>query len=758
MECRRKSGRTVVITQGKDAVLVAKTDSPDVIEFPVKVVDESLIVDTIGAGDAFVGGFFAQLVRNRPLEVCVESGIYAAQEVIQQIGAHFPKDMTFDKTSYPRTGNMKNIDKQSEPKNNFSFYPLIPYKCHIGDNADDVNDVRIAVKGSNSSSSLRFSMSCMSCTLCTPCALSVHSMVYCMVYCMAYRLQLKCIEGMAEQLYEHNRGQHLENNVRSYATKVSVSSLRVNECFVKQLCRLANLCSKGSAMCWHRESGLCVRAVNMGEQRVFAIIVANMLRSTSLLAVLCCLSSQSSRSAHSLVMHNIRIEWKAYCNQTFKTMTEGSESDGGNAIESPSNTITTNISKGQLFGPFSNPLHWLSLKSCDNNRDNNPTNELFCRIEIARHSDEQNLKVIHKNGNFYFKATRDMSLDESGDNGDRNVRPKLYAWFSTDLETRLPTPSMSCINGSTRYFCPLCNQVFLYSNCVVTHILCICPKRIQIDSIPVPSNTSNHSSRSSSTPRTGDTTYTQHIPSLGNGSAQPDVKPQPKRKRGFDIASLVREESNESFPLNKRNKSSEDSDNKCDESLTNSSAFHRPKSPPIVRKSSPMATTSSSIDMISAPLMTSAFKKVDHKMSSVSNPYDFSALYQRVATSSMLPSSGGPGAHPLLHQMAIPAPITSSLSTSLSSTSSKSLVSNTLLPYLPPSLAALTFPTTNWCAKCNASFRMTSDLVYHMRSHHKNALTGDTMKKKREEKLRCNICNETFRERHHLTRHMTSHQ
>jgi adenosine kinase len=98
MECRRKSGRTVVITQGKDAVLVAKTDSPDVIEFPVKVVDESLIVDTIGAGDAFVGGFFAQLVRNRPLEVCVESGIYAAQEVIQQIGAHFPKDMTFDKT------------------------------------------------------------------------------------------------------------------------------------------------------------------------------------------------------------------------------------------------------------------------------------------------------------------------------------------------------------------------------------------------------------------------------------------------------------------------------------------------------------------------------------------------------------------------------------------------------------------------------------------------------------------------------------
>jgi hypothetical protein len=61
----------------------------------------------------------------------------------------------------------------------------------------------------------------------------------------------------------------------------------------------------------------------------------------------------------------------------------------------------------------------------------------------------------------------------------------------------------------------------------------------------------------------------------------------------------------------------------------------------------------------------------------------------------------------------------------------------------------------NWCAKCNASFRMTSDLVYHMRSHHKREF--DPVKKKRDDKLKCNICQETFRERHHLTRHMTSH-
>ncbi|ODM97834.1 PR domain zinc finger protein 8 [Orchesella cincta] len=75
---------------------------------------------------------------------------------------------------------------------------------------------------------------------------------------------------------------------------------------------------------------------------------------------------------------------------------------------------------------------------------------------------------------------------------------------------------------------------------------------------------------------------------------------------------------------------------------------------------------------------------------------------------------------------------------------------------LPPSLTSLTLPAQNVCAKCNIGFRMTSDLVYHMRSHHKR--DTDPMKKQREEKLKCPVCHETFRERHHLTRHMTAHQ
>lgn len=79
---------------------------------------------------------------------------------------------------------------------------------------------------------------------------------------------------------------------------------------------------------------------------------------------------------------------------------------------------------------------------------------------------------------------------------------------------------------------------------------------------------------------------------------------------------------------------------------------------------------------------------------------------------------------------------------------------------LPPSFAALSLPAQNVCAKCNISFRMTSDLVYHMRSHHKgDHITSDLMRRRRDqEKLKCPVCSESFRERHHLTRHMTAHQ
>ncbi|XP_026477596.1 uncharacterized protein LOC113383552 [Ctenocephalides felis] len=83
-----------------------------------------------------------------------------------------------------------------------------------------------------------------------------------------------------------------------------------------------------------------------------------------------------------------------------------------------------------------------------------------------------------------------------------------------------------------------------------------------------------------------------------------------------------------------------------------------------------------------------------------------------------------------------------------------------ILTSLLPQTFSATFslPAQNVCAKCNVSFRMTSDLVYHMRSHHKSETQADPARRRREDKLRCPVCFESFRERHHLTRHMTAHQ
>lgn len=86
------------------------------------------------------------------------------------------------------------------------------------------------------------------------------------------------------------------------------------------------------------------------------------------------------------------------------------------------------------------------------------------------------------------------------------------------------------------------------------------------------------------------------------------------------------------------------------------------------------------------------------------------------------------------------------------------LQSTASLTILPPTFTSFGVSVQNWCAKCNLSFRMTSDLVFHMRSHHKKEFAAESqVKKRREEKLTCPICHEYFRERHHLSRHMTSH-
>jgi adenosine kinase len=94
LDKKGKRPRTVIFTQGKNDTIVAIAGK--VTRYPVPLVDSSLIVDTNGAGDAFVGGFLAGLAADKPLAVCVAAGQYCAGKIIQVEGTQFPAGSTPD--------------------------------------------------------------------------------------------------------------------------------------------------------------------------------------------------------------------------------------------------------------------------------------------------------------------------------------------------------------------------------------------------------------------------------------------------------------------------------------------------------------------------------------------------------------------------------------------------------------------------------------------------------------------------------------
>ncbi|XP_047334720.1 adenosine kinase 2-like [Impatiens glandulifera] len=85
--------RITVITQGADPVVVAEDGKVKL--FPVILLPKEKLVDTNGAGDAFVGGFLSQLVQEKPIEESVRAGTYAANVVIQRSGCTYPEKPDF---------------------------------------------------------------------------------------------------------------------------------------------------------------------------------------------------------------------------------------------------------------------------------------------------------------------------------------------------------------------------------------------------------------------------------------------------------------------------------------------------------------------------------------------------------------------------------------------------------------------------------------------------------------------------------------
>ncbi|XP_076980982.1 adenosine kinase isoform X2 [Tamandua tetradactyla] len=88
-----KRQRIVIFTQGKDDTIMAT--GSEVNSFAVLDQDQKEIVDTNGAGDAFVGGFLSQLVSEKPLNECIRAGHYAASIIIRRSGCTFPEKPDF---------------------------------------------------------------------------------------------------------------------------------------------------------------------------------------------------------------------------------------------------------------------------------------------------------------------------------------------------------------------------------------------------------------------------------------------------------------------------------------------------------------------------------------------------------------------------------------------------------------------------------------------------------------------------------------
>jgi adenosine kinase len=81
-------GRTVVITQGADPTIVY--EGGRLHEVPVIKLAEGALVDTNGAGDAFVGGYLSQVAAGKGVAEACRAGNYAANVIIQRSGCTLP--------------------------------------------------------------------------------------------------------------------------------------------------------------------------------------------------------------------------------------------------------------------------------------------------------------------------------------------------------------------------------------------------------------------------------------------------------------------------------------------------------------------------------------------------------------------------------------------------------------------------------------------------------------------------------------------
>ncbi|XP_072514302.1 zinc finger protein 488 [Salminus brasiliensis] len=395
-------------------------------------------------------------------------------------------------------------------------------------------------------------------------------------------------------------------------------------------------------------------------------------------------------------------------------------------------------------------------------------------VQSARNAEEQNLEAYVKDGHLFYRALKNISK-----------MSELLVWYGEELAELL---SITCAQKSNKgYRCCYCKQSFLFEFPVLAHQRFLCPER--------PTRFSNSKSGPSELqhrPSTDFHNLARNLESCTNASQDSTAK----RRHSLDSES---DESDEENPLSgghphpplkrvcatlvKRKPSSSSSSQSGGgkTSITNEGG-----------RSLPWAThchdnlevlDSKLIENSLAPLFVSrarrsqlattgpdqkeksAFVQPPGAIAQITNlamtvrfshgitPTTFPSIptHPAAAAQATKPQASALFSRGLLRQPSLvcepglwskkPKPLQAQIRPEWS--------------LLPSALSPLGLPAQNWCAKCSVSFHMTSDLVQHMRSHHKRS--SEQPRQYSKERLRCPVCEEGFRERHHLSRHMSSH-
>lgn len=82
--------KIVVVTDNLKPVLCVSGNQ--VVErFSVPKIDSKEVIDTTGAGDAFVAGFMAGFVKKKSIHECINEGCWMAGQIIRRVGCSLPE-------------------------------------------------------------------------------------------------------------------------------------------------------------------------------------------------------------------------------------------------------------------------------------------------------------------------------------------------------------------------------------------------------------------------------------------------------------------------------------------------------------------------------------------------------------------------------------------------------------------------------------------------------------------------------------------